>query len=206
MKEIKLLGEAADIYGESFAMDVRTPSEALRALEANFSGFLKYMDDNDYRFVMVDFDDPDNSSLVDKENTVDSWGNKIMFAVPSAEGNPPVIAAIALYAAAYAGTAATILGVSAVYIGTIILVTEAVVTIALTLAVSMAASAIASAIFGSDSKSSTFEAPESKPSYIFNGVVNTMKQGGRLPLLYGGPILVGSMTLSARIITEDIPV
>jgi len=48
------------------------------------------------------------------------------------------------------------------------------------------------------------EAPENKPSYIFNGVVNTARQGGRIPVLYGGPLLVGSMVVSSRINTKDV--
>ena len=60
---------------------------------------------------------------------------------------------------------------------------------------------------GSDSPSTSAQVdPKLAASYLFNGVVNTAKQGGRVPLLYGGPLLVGSMTVSARLVTQDIPV
>lgn len=211
MKEIRILGEAGDQFGASFALDVRTPSEALRALDANFPGFLRHMDENNYRFLLMDVTNPDaaeTSKLIGPTNKNDAWGDhEVLFILPSADGNPPVVAAIA-YAAAYAAsTVAISAGVTSLStLMTIATVAYNVAYIAVTIGVSMAASAIASAVMGSDNGPSEFEKVESKPSYLFNGVANTARQGGRMPLLYGGPLLVGSMTLSARVVTEDVPV
>jgi predicted phage tail protein len=41
------------------------------------------------------------------------------------------------------------------------------------------------------------------PSYSFNGPINTEAQGHNVPLLYGGPIQVGSAVISAGIDAED---
>jgi predicted phage tail protein len=41
-----------------------------------------------------------------------------------------------------------------------------------------------------------------RPSYAFNGAVNTAAQGGAIPLLYG-EIITGSTVVSAGIYTED---
>ena len=40
------------------------------------------------------------------------------------------------------------------------------------------------------------EPPESRPSYLFDGAVNTHAQGGVVPLIFGGPIRVGSTLVS----------
>ena len=41
--------------------------------------------------------------------------------------------------------------------------------------------------------------PDELASYLFNGPVNTRAQGGCVPLVYGGPIKVGSYTISAGV-------
>ncbi len=41
--------------------------------------------------------------------------------------------------------------------------------------------------------------PEERASYLFNGPVNTREQGGVVPVVYGGPIEVGSYTISAGV-------
>jgi len=48
----------------------------------------------------------------------------------------------------------------------------------------------------------TMEKPENRPSYSFNGPVNTTAQGGAVPLLYGR-MIIGSAVISAGIYTED---
>lgn len=211
MKEIRLIGDIADLYGESFHIEVKNPSEALRAIDANFPGFLKHLDDNKYNMAIINVADADSSRQVDLSNKFDTWSDdEILFILPDTEGEffgidiaiaGSLAASVAASSAAAAAAAATGLTVA-----TIAAIAVTVVNIVVAVAVSMAASLIASAIMGSGSDSSDYETPENKPSYLFNGVVNTMKQGGRVPLFYGGPLLIGSMTLSARMVTEDEPV
>lgn len=45
---------------------------------------------------------------------------------------------------------------------------------------------------------------KNKPSYHFNGPVNTMSQGNPVAICYGGPLLVGSQVISSAISAEDI--
>lgn len=49
------------------------------------------------------------------------------------------------------------------------------------------------------------EAPEERPSFVFNGPVNTTEQGGPVPLVYGRH-LVGSHVISAGISAVGVPV
>jgi predicted phage tail protein len=47
--------------------------------------------------------------------------------------------------------------------------------------------------------------PDNKPSYIFNGAVNTTAQGYPVPVGYGR-MIVGSAVISAGITTDEVPV
>ena len=49
------------------------------------------------------------------------------------------------------------------------------------------------------------EAPENKPSYVFNGAVNTTAQGYPVPIGYGR-MIVGSAVISAGIVAEELPI
>jgi predicted phage tail protein len=45
---------------------------------------------------------------------------------------------------------------------------------------------------------------ENRPSYTFDGAVNTAAQGNPVPVLYGGPLIVGSQVVSAGLSVEQI--
>ena len=48
------------------------------------------------------------------------------------------------------------------------------------------------------------DASEDRASYLFNGGVNTQAQGGAIPLIFGGPVRVGSTVVSAGISAERL--
>ena len=48
------------------------------------------------------------------------------------------------------------------------------------------------------------DAADSRASHLFDGAVNTEAQGGPVPLIYGGPIRVGSTVVSAGISAERV--
>jgi predicted phage tail protein len=50
----------------------------------------------------------------------------------------------------------------------------------------------------------TSERPENKPSYVFNGAVNTTQQGGAVAVGYGR-LFIGSQVISMGLFDEDIP-
>lgn len=204
MKEIKLFGKIADHFGSDFSIDVKTPAEALRALDANMPGFIQYMHENKYAILLVDRDRIGEESAwtqITKENGLSSWGDENLVIIPTADGDIGVIIGVVAEAIVGSTTAAigTAIGVSSLTVAT------AVATVIVYVAVFAIATLVSSAIVG-DGDPADAEYADSKPSYIFNGPVNTTKQGHRMPILYGGPILVGSMVISARIITEDDPV
>ncbi len=196
MKKIKLFGNIADEYKAEWLLDVATPAEALRAINANRPGFLAECDAGDYVAVLVDESDPENTARqVTDENGLKGWAGETLFVVPRMSGD-------------VAGVVAGVLGitvassVSAVIAATVLI---AVINTIIAVAISIAISAIAALIAGTPDGfgANETEAPENKPSYLFNGVVNTAKQGHRVPVLYG-QMLVGSMVLSSRINTKDL--
>jgi len=46
--------------------------------------------------------------------------------------------------------------------------------------------------------------PDNKASYAFDGAVNTAAQGNPVPVLYGGPLIVGSQVISAGLSAEPL--
>lgn len=188
MKKIRLLGDIAKDYKADWLLDVQTPSEALRAINANRPGFLAECDEGNYIAVLVNEKNPDNSRQVNVDNGLDVWGSEVLFVVPKINGDGALLVALVAGAAFAATTAGMIIAF--------------VINIAISIAISMIASLISGTPDGFGSNDT--EAPENKPSYLFNGVVNTAKQGHRIPIGYG-QMLVGSMILSSRINTKDIP-
>lgn len=197
MKEIKLIGDIADEYGSSFSLDVRTPMEAIRALNANLPGFSKFADDGRYVFIITSKSEDEGASRqITSKSSSDLWSDDdVMIVMPEVAGKFSLAAIIATAAVAAAGVAA---GSAAA------LIITAIVYIAVYVAIAAIVMVITQALMGEPDTS--IDSPEETPSYLFNGVVNTTKQGHRLPILYGGPLLTGSMILSGRIITEDVPV
>lgn len=72
--------------------------------------------------------------------------------------------------------------------------------------VSMVMGGISSLLFSPpDVKTDQRDRPENRPSYSFNGPVNTVAQGNPVPLCYG-KLLVGSQVVSAGLSAQEIPV
>lgn len=222
MKKIKLFGELARFKSNScnseidipagfagndlpskltidWVLDVRTPSEALRAIEANRPGFLAATKQGDYAVLLV----ADNKELTRRvliDNAHDPWGEEIMVVVPIPKGKTGVGEAIWLAVASAA------LGVGATAAVAVVIADIAMLLIQIGIA--MAVAAIANVIT-SDKKSVTApqtEKYDSKPSFISNGAVNVSRPGHPYPMLVGRVRDAGSIVLSSNYYVEDIPV
>ncbi len=201
MKKIRILGDIAEKYKDSWELDVLTPPEAIRAIEANRQGFIRDLDGGEYVLVLVDESNPDDSRQVANEESAVGWGDEILYIVPNAGGDWAAAVAIGAWAAGTTVVAGAVVGGALAVAVTYAI--AAVVMIAVTIAVSMIASLIVGSPGGVLGANDT-EDSENKTSYIYNGVVNTARQGHRIPVCYGGPILVGSMILSSRINVQDV--
>lgn len=200
MKRIKLYGDLQRFKAD-WLLNVETPAEAMRAINANRPGFIQAADAGDYVLLMVDekkLEAGDDGAV--RQVVIESanwpWSDEVLCVVPRAGGEYGVGEAIVI-AIAGAAFAATTAGI----------ITIAVVNLAISIAISIAVSMIAKLISGTPDgqEASRTEVPENRPSYLMNGVVNTTRQGFRVPLLYGGPLLVGSVEISKQIHTQDVP-
>lgn len=194
MKTILLLGELGKNFGKKFEMDVKNPAEAVRALCANFPEFQRYVLESGKRNVFY-------KVLVGKqartaEQLHDPSGKDVIKIVPIIGGsggraNPfTFIAAAVLIVASIA--------LNAVFPG------NPVSPYLMNAGIAMAIGGVIQMLTPLP-KAPNQDKPDNKPSYIFNGAVNTTAQGYPVPVGYGR-MIVGSAVISAGITTDEVPV
>jgi len=196
LKKIKLFGDLQAFKAE-WELNVKTPNEALRAIEANRPGFLKAADAGEYVVILVDEVNPDNTRQVTLDNNFTPWADEVLFVIPRAAGEigieVSVIASYAAMAAQYAAQAWAAIGP----------IGQALVM----MGVSIGVSALANVITGQKQSvgARDTESYENKPSFISNGPVNVVRAGHPYPII-AGRFLCGSIVLSSQIHVQDIPV
>jgi predicted phage tail protein len=193
MKKIQLLGELGKKFGKSFSFDVRNPAEAVKALCANFPEFKKHLEESEKRGVAYKVLVGKESKSVDELH--DPSGKQYIKFVPVLQGAggglTNIIIGAVLIAASFiapfvgAGAASPYLlnaGIAMVIGGVVQMLTPM-------------------PNLNSDTSNNQ---PDNKPSYAFNGGVNTTAQGYPVPVGYGR-MIVGSAVISAGIVAEELP-
>lgn len=185
MATVLLYGHLAEKYGKRHEYQISSPGEALRALRGNYPGFEKeYLAHQGGYHILVGYENVNAKTL---DGPVGQ--REVIRIVPAVAGAG--YAAIAAWIAQATGWGAVASGIAA-----------AVVVVA----INMAVAGIASALFAPDKPDiAAGERPENKPSYAFNGPVNTIAQGHPVPVGYG-QVRVGSQVISAGLSSEQIPV
>lgn len=199
LREIRLYGKLGERFGRVHHLAVETVGEALRALMANYKDFEReFVQDSAAYKVWVG-----SSRLADVEEIHNPAGSKDVIRIaPAIAGSggrglgqiligfalvvaavlmPPSIAGISLFGTATVGSVIGGIGISLVLGG------------------------IAQMLSPAPKVNEPGERPENKPSYVFNGAINTTAQGQPVPICYGR-LIVGSAVISAGITTQDIPV
>jgi len=207
MKKIILEGILGDKFGREWNLDVRTPSEAMRAIDANKKGFIRYIADSGnhgvgYQVII-------GSREIIEENVIDEFhfpfsNKEELILVPVISGSAggsqgpikfligAIILTTAIILAAPTGGGSLVWGTQA--IGFLTAGNLAMV------GVMLMASGI-SMMLAADPKS---EKSKDDASYLFNGPVNTIAQGGPVPVGYGR-LLVGSVLISGGIVVDEYP-
>jgi len=217
MKKIVLYGRLAKEFGKEFMIDVNSVAQAIRAMEANFSGkFYKAIEDGLYKVekrsskgkghsYSSDFKPSHEDFLAMKsgcdeihiEPVLQGSGGggdgKKKGAIQLIVGVALIVAATIVSGGAAAGVTATILGVE----------TGTVAAIGVSLALSGVATMLTKVPSLRAQSITNRERPEERASFIFNGAVNNVEQGGPVPLVYG-EMLVGSVVINASLNSEDI--
>lgn len=210
MIAVHLHGRLGNTFGKLWNLEVKSPAEALRAIEARTNKLFKYLYDGDkrgiaYRVVIGGEDVEDVPELMHEfpEDVKD-----IHF-YPQPMGSAGVfkiilgiiLIIIAIIITIYTGHAETIQGAVSFLGSSASGGWGAFFAMA---GVAMVVSGVAEMIIGSP-KLGDHQQPEDKTSYYFNGVVNNMRQGGPIPIGYGY-MIVGSQVISLAIRTEKIAI
>jgi predicted phage tail protein len=197
MATIILLGELGRQFGRRHKMVVTSAAEAVRALSANFPTFERELVSSGERGVgykvLVGRDELNLGRLHEP-----SGQQRITIApvISGAGGNGlgQIILGAALIAVAWWNpmgwaAAGSFLSQATLYsVGT-----------------SMILGGVAQMIAPTPKSTDPSERPENKPSYAFNGAVNTTAQGQPVPVGYGR-LIVGSAVISAGIDVDEVPV
>tara|TARA_Y100000034_G_C6769989_1_gene343470 strand:- start:222 stop:851 length:630 start_codon:yes stop_codon:yes gene_type:complete len=204
LKQIKLYGELADEYGKDWALDVNSPSEAVRALCANNPSFKKFITSSQDRGVgykvmvgksyiennQVDLYNPSGKQEIKIIPVVlgakSKWAKQIFYGVLLIVAAPYVVTALA----------GTPLGQAVVY------TTAAGLEItAAMLAGGVMASIGVNLVIGGIGGLIAPTPEDEIDSYMFNGAVNTTRQGLPVPICYG-QLMVGGAVISSGVDTE----
>jgi predicted phage tail protein len=197
MATIILLGELGRHFGRRHKVVVASAAEAVRALSANFPTFERELVRSGERGVgykvLVGRDELNLERLHEP-----SGQQRITIApvISGAGGNGlgQIILGAALIAVAWWNpmgwaAAGSFLSQATLYsVGT-----------------SMILGGVAQMIAPTPKSTDPSERPENKPSYAFNGAVNTTAQGQPVPVGYGR-LIVGSAVISAGIDVDEVPV
>lgn len=206
MMKVELLGELGNKFGNSYSLDVKTPAEAIRALCANFRTFRSYMENSDKEGVGYQILTQDDNVTLDEIHNPASKTIKIVPVMMGAKGGGllPVIIGAALIVASFyiPGSIFFIEAALATGIGV-----GTMATAALAIGASLMLSGVTQMLSPTPQVSSTTgytnENEEKKPSYFYNGAVNTTSQGHAIPLGYGR-LIIGSAVVSAGTDIVDI--
>ena len=202
LRTIKLSGFLGKKFGRVHRLAVDSPAEAIRALSVIKAGFREFLESSHkngvaYRF-LVGNEALERSELKESLHMTHSMSTTFEL-VPVINGAKSSLGRVLFGAAlmAFAWWAMPAMGFAAV--GTVGAMSTSVFGIGMSLALGGVAQLLAPKV-----KAESKEAVENKPSYIFNGAVNTVAQGNPVPILYGR-IRVGSQVVSAGITSNDIP-
>lgn len=197
MKEVRLYGHLAKRFGRVHRYDVRSPAEAVRALCATLPGFRQHVIAHSkpgYRVL-------DGKSTRDLE-TLALPADGVIKIVPVTAGAGRAVGSIILGVALVAvgvmtGGAGLALGAAwaaggAAFAG----------ALAFNVGMSLILGGVAQMLAPQPKTPGAPERPENKPSYAFDGPVNTAAQGNPVPVCYGR-LIVGSQVISAGMSTEE---
>ena len=184
MKTIRLFGDLTR-YRKEWQLDVETPAEALRAINANRPGFIAACDAGDYVALLFSADYPELIRQVDMHNANSAWGPEELHIIPRAGGDVPVADVAAAFSTLF----------SVELTGIALYAVTAIINIGLALAFS----ALANLITGKP------KVAVNNPSFIVNGVVNVTNEGTPYPII-AGEFLCGSIVLSSRIFVADVAI
>lgn len=192
MKTIRLYGALGEQFGRVWRLDVKSPAEAIRALCSQLKGFRQHLQQNSapgFRVLV------DTAPRDERELRLPSSATTFRI-VPVVQGAGRGLGSIILGAVliwASSGTYGWGEALGGTLAGAMTSVGWSLVIGGVTQALSKPPSTGAESV----------ERPDNKPSYAFDGAVNTAAQGNPVSVPYG-ELIVGSQVGSAGLSTEQV--
>lgn len=198
MQTVMLYADLGQRFGRVHRYAVKSPAEAVRALCATIPGFKKHVLHNGaYRVLIAGKQSAGEDELhhpVSSKETI-----RIVPVVAGKSGFGKVLAGAALIGLSLAFPAASATFQFGAWNSSISLA-----SIAGSVGVSLALTGVSQMLFTPKQSSvESVERPENRPSFFFNGAVNTSRQGNAVPLCYGR-MIVGSQVISSGLSVEQI--
>lgn len=197
MKQIHLHGSLGARFGGPFSLVVRDPAEAVRALSCQLAGFRDALAVGDWHVVRGDLDAGEPVEDDDALHMALGHASEIHI-LPAGTGAGQggvgkALAGVALIGAAFftGGLALGALTISSGTLGAI--------------GAGLAVAGV-SQMLATTSNTDTYderEKPDERPSFMFDGPVNTSTQGLPVPVVYGH-LRVGSVVVSAGMTAEEL--
>jgi predicted phage tail protein len=196
---IRLSGPLGKRFGRTFRLhlDTKTPAEAVRALCAMLDGFKAYLSsaaDRGVEFAIFR-GRGEHEENIGYEQLREPGGADIRIAqVHAGAKNGGVLQTVV-------GAVLVVIGlaISGWSFGTLTPLGSVFVSVG----VGMIAGGVVQMLSPQPKLNKAADSADNQASDIFNGPVNTTAQGGAVPLIYGGPIEVGSVVLSGGIEAVD---
>lgn len=193
LRTVRLYGHLGERFGREHRFAVASAAEAVRALRANFPGI--------------------DAALVGHRPGYRVWvggaarGPQDLWT----PGAGPIRIVPVVAGAKNKGPLQIILGAALIAApvlfgaGPVLFGTTTLGSVATSLGISMVLGGVSSLLFSPPrAETGATERPESRPSYIFDGPVNTTVQGNPVPIGYGR-LRVGSQVVSAGLSVEVLP-
>lgn len=185
LKTIRLYGKLGATFGRVHRLAVKNAAEAVRALSIVIPGFEKYLQESSCKYAVFN----GKQNLSPDQFTQPSGADEIRIApVPAGAKN--------------SGGWMVVLGIVLVAVGFFTFGSTTTTGMALIAGGVAMAAAGAVMLLSPQPQSANSEGVENRPSYAFNGPVNTIAQGNCVPLGYGR-MIVGSAVISGGIYVEE---
>jgi len=197
-RNIFLYGDLAEKYGKKFKFAVKSIGEALRLLDANFPGFRKDIKAEEEYIVVVG--DVKKGEGLDNETVFLEFQNGDFHICPKIAGAKSMFGSIATAVLGVALMVASYWVPPAGAFGLKLLSSSLVFNVGLAL--------FATGILGMLTPTQQGvgygdrENPDDRPSFLYDGPINTVEQGGAIPIIYG-KMMVGSTLISSALDVED---
>ncbi|MDR5790273.1 tail assembly protein [Caballeronia sp. LP003] len=180
MLTVKLYGDLGAQYGRTYRLDVRSPAEAVHALCTQRPGLRRY-------FI-------ERATQKFRVRGVQEYGeNELSY--PQSAGVlkiVPLVEGAGAFGKIIGGAALAIAGLFIPGVGGMVT----------SMGIALALGGVAQLLAPRNKATATPEKADNEPSLAFDGAVNTMGQGGPVPLGYGR-LLVGSQIISVGFSTNN---